>query len=148
MRWLAIFCFSAAGAVYALEYGFKWTALLLMAAVLLLVLAALRWRKRKRMIALVLALGVSFGSCYTLLYHAVFIQPAQRYVETEQEVTVTLCAYPEEHIYGAKCVAYMDVGAAAPVKVQLYGDETLFSCKPGDRVTAENNPAPQPAGSQ
>ena len=137
MRWLAIFCFSAAGAVYALEYGFKWTALLLMAAVLLLVLAALRWRKRKRMIALVLALGVSFGSCYTLLYHAVFIQPAQRYVETEQEVTVTLCAYPEEHIYGAKCVAYMDVGAAAPVKVQLYGDETLFSCKPGDRVTAE-----------
>ncbi len=137
MRWLAMFCFSVAGAVFALEYGAEWILLPLLVLVLILTGVALLQHKRKRMIALVLAVGISFGSFYTLLYDTLFIRPAQQYVDTEQTISVTLCAYPEEHIYGAKCVAYMDVGAAAPMKVQLYGDETLLSGKPGDRVTTD-----------
>ncbi len=136
MRWLAIFCFAASGAVFALQYGPVWILPLLLALSLAAVLAGvLGKRKRRRMISLVLALGVAFGACYTTAYTALFVRPAARLIETEQTVTLTLCAYPVEHAYGAKVQALLEVGAPRPVKVQLYGGDALLSCAPGDRVT-------------
>ena len=122
MRWLAIFCFAASGAVFALQYGPVWTVLVMMA----LAAAVLLW-----------ALGLAFGSCYTTLYTALFVRPAAAFADTEQTVTLTLCAYPVEHTFGVKVRAELDAGGVCPVSVQFYGDETLMDCKPGDSVTAE-----------
>ena len=42
MRWLAIFCFAASGAVFALQYGPKWTVLVLFALAAAAMIAILR----------------------------------------------------------------------------------------------------------
>ena len=136
MRWLAIFCFAASGAVFALQYGPTWTVLVLIALAAAAMIGALRQRRSKRLAALILACGIAFGSCYTTLYTALFVQPAMRYADTEQTVTLTLCAYPVEHTFGAKVKAELDAGALLPVQVQLYGGEELMHCGPGDRVTS------------
>ncbi len=137
MRWLAIFCFAASGAVFALQYGPVWTVLVMMALAAAVLLWALGQRRTKRLAALVLALGLAFGSCYTTLYTALFVRPAAAFADTEQTVTLTLCAYPVEHTFGVKVRAELDAGGVCPVSVQFYGDETLMDCKPGDSVTAE-----------
>lgn len=136
MRWLAIFCFAAAGAVFALQYGPEWILPALLALAAAAVIAALFQKRPKRLAALVLALGIAFGSCYTTLYTALYVQPTERFVDTEQTVTLTLCTYPVEHTYGAKVKAEFDAGALCPVQVQLYGGAELLNCKPGDQVTA------------
>lgn len=137
MRWMAIFCFAVSGAVFALQYGPGWTVLFLMVLAAAVAVGALFQRKARRLAALVLAMGIAFGSCYTALYTVLFVQPAERLAGTEETVTLTLCAYPVAHTYGAKVMAEMDVGGICPVKVQFYGDGTLLDCKPGDRVTTE-----------
>lgn len=140
MRWLALFCGAASAAIFALQYGPASTALLLMLlAGMIIVFAALFAKKPRRLAALVLACGLAFGSSYNMLYDMVLVKPAQPLEDTEQIVTVTLCAYPQSHTYGAKCNALLDVGAAMPVKVCLYGGETLLTCVPGDRVTVQAN---------
>ncbi len=137
MRWLAMFCFSAAGAILALQYAPRWAVGVVAIAAAAVLLFGLRRPKPKRTAALLLACGIAFGGFYNTLYDFLFLQPARQYAGTEQTVTVTLAAYPQEHTFGAKAVALWDTGAAAPVKVQLYGDETLFSCAPGDKITME-----------
>lgn len=137
MRWLAIFCFAASGAVFALQYGPAWTVLAMMALAAAVLLWSLVQRRPKRLAALVLALGLAFGSCYTTLYTALFVRPAAAFADTEQTVTLTLCAYPVEHTFGAKVRAELDAGGLRPVPVQFYGDRALMDCKPGDAVTAE-----------
>ena len=135
MRWLALFCFSASAAIIALQYGPAWVVLFLVAVSTGGLLYALYQKKRRRMAALVLASGVAFGVFYQTLYDFLWVDPVRPLVGTEQVVTVTLSDYAQEHTYGAKVTALLDVGAPRPVKVQLYGDETLLSCAPGDRVT-------------
>lgn len=139
MRWLAIFCFAASGAVFALQYGPDWTVLLLIALAAAAAVGGLFQKRPKRLAALVLALGIAFGNCYTTLYTALFVQPTAQFADTEQTVTLTLCAYPVEHTYGAKVMAELDVGAVCPVKVQFYGDSALLDCGPGDQITTEAN---------
>ena len=135
MRWLALFCFSASAAIIALQYGPAWVVLSLVAVSTGGLLYALYQKKRRRMAALVLASGVAFGVFYQTLYDFLWVDPVRPLVGIEQVVTVTLSDYAQEHTYGAKVTALLDVGAPRPVKVQLYGDETLLSCAPGDRVT-------------
>ena len=139
MRWLALFCGAASAAIFALQYGPAYTALLLLLLAGCAVLGALFLKKPRRMAALALACGLVFGSSYDLLYDMVLVKPAQPLEGTEQIVTVTLCAYPQSHTYGAKCNALLDVGAVVPVKVCLYGDDKLLQCAPGDRVTVRAN---------
>lgn len=135
MRWLALFCFSASAAIIALQYGPAWVVLFLVAVSTGGLLYALYQKRRRRMAALVLASGVAFGVFYQTLYDFLWVDPVRPLVGTEQVVTVTLSDYAQEYTYGAKVTALLDVGAPRPVKVQLYGDETLLSCAPGDRVT-------------
>lgn len=135
MRWLALFCFSASGAIFALPYGPAWMAPFLAAAAAGFLLYALYQKKRRRMVVLVLAAGVAFGVFYQTLYDFMWVDPVRPLEGTEQVVTVTLSDYAQAHTYGAKVTALLDVGAPRLVKVQLYGDETLLSCGPGDRVT-------------
>ena len=94
MRWLAMFCFSAAGAVFALEYGAEWILLPLLVLVLILTGAALLQHKRKRMIALVVAVGISFGSFYTLLYDT-FVYSAG----------AAVCGYGANHFSDPVCLS-------------------------------------------
>lgn len=135
VRWLAIFCFAASGAFFVLEYGPQWAVALTVPAVFGALVFALLQRKARRTAALVLACGVAFGSCYMALYDFLFAAPCARLADTEQTVTVSLCAYPQPHTYGAKAVAYLDTDAPVPVKVQLYGGDELLDCAPGDRIT-------------
>ena len=137
MRCLAIFCFSAASAIFALQYGPQETSLILIGIGLAALLAALFLKNPKRLAALILAFGLSFGSCYTLLYDRLFVQPVEPFEDTQQQVTVTLCSYPEVHRFGTKSTALLDVGAVLPVKVQFYGGKELLDCKPGDKITAD-----------
>ena len=137
MRWLAIFCIAASGAIFALQYGPVWTVFLLMALAAAALICAGVQKQTRRLAALVLAFGIAFGSCYSTLYTALFVQPSERFVDTEQVVTLTLSAYPVQHTYGAKVKAEMDVGALCPVQVQFYGSEELLDCGPGDRITTE-----------
>lgn len=137
MRWLAMFCFSAAGAVLVLQYTPSWGLGLLAALALGAAGYALCRKNAKRTAALLMACGIAFGSCYTTVYDLLFVEPARQYVDTEQTMTVTLAGYPQKHTFGAKAVALWDVGVAAPLKVQLYGDEVLLSCAPGDQITTE-----------
>ena len=121
----------------ALQYAPSWGLGLLALLSLGAAGYALYRKNAKRTAALLLACGIAFGSCYATVYDLLFMEPARRYADTEQTVTVTLAAYPQAHTFGAKAAALWDVGAAAPVKVQLYGDEALLSCAPGDRITTE-----------
>ena len=52
MRWLALFCFSASGAIFALQYGPAWMAPFLAAAAAGFLLYALYQKKRRRMVVL------------------------------------------------------------------------------------------------
>ena len=137
MRWLAIFCFCAAGAMLVLQYTPPWAVGILAVLALGITGYALCRKNTRRTAALLAACGIAFGSCYATVYDLIFMEPARQYADTEQTMTLTLAGYPQAHTFGAKAVALWDVGAAAPLKVQLYGDETLLSCAPGDRITTE-----------
>ena len=57
MRWLAMFCFSAAGAILALQYAPRWAVGVVAIAAAAVLLFGLRRPKPKRTAALLLACG-------------------------------------------------------------------------------------------
>ncbi len=136
MRWLAIFSFSAAAAIFALQYGAEWTVIFVGVLVLAAIIIGLFQKRSRRLAVFVFAMGVAFGSCYQLIYDSILIQPARMLEGIESTTTVTVCDYPQEHTFQAKCTAMLDVGAPLPVKVEFYGDKALLDCVPGDEVTA------------
>ena len=135
MRYLAIFCAAFALSLAVLQYGPDWSLGVLCAAVLLGLLMGLFQKRAKRLACFTAAMAIAFGGFYQTAYDVLFVRPALQFQEMEAEVTLTVATYPIEHSFGAKCQAMLDVGAAAPVKVQFYGNPKLFSCAPGDRVT-------------
>ncbi len=136
MRWLAIFSFSAAAAIFALQYSTEWTVIFVGILSLAAITIGLFQKKSKRLAVFVLALGIAFGSSYQLMYDFLLIQPARNLNGMEGTVTVTVCDYPQKHTFGVKSTAILDVGTLRPVKVQFYGDKELMECVPGDKVTA------------
>ena len=58
MRWLAMFCFSAAGAILALQYAPRWAVGVVAIAAAAVLLFGLRRPKPKRTAALLLACGI------------------------------------------------------------------------------------------
>ena len=59
MRWLAMFCFSAAGAILALQYAPRWAVGVVAIAAAAVLLFGLRRPKPKRTAALLLACGIA-----------------------------------------------------------------------------------------
>ena len=107
----AVLFFSICSDYCLAVYGPTWVVLFLVAVSTGGLLYALYQKKRRRMAALVLASGVAFGVFYRTLYDFLWVDPVRPLVGTEQVVTVTLSDYAQEHTYGAKVTALLDVGA-------------------------------------
>lgn len=153
MRVLLHFCAAFALGVGCAQYLLTGTwALIFAAAFALAALGMLVcgfWSKRgergKR--ALLCVFGLAAALFYNTAYAHLVKAPNDALIGTQERVTVELLGYAEETGYGAKVTARI-VDRELPGRVIYYGDSTLLSLEPGDRVTAEAlfNSATDPTG--
>ncbi|MDD3347136.1 DNA internalization-related competence protein ComEC/Rec2 [Oscillibacter sp.] len=132
MRVLAVFCGAFALGIFLSQYLLS-GAWLLPCAFACLALAALAlalppwWRRRCVLIGAALALALG----YDWLYLRTAWRPMEALSESEAVVSMTLLDYPLPTGYGAKATVKLD---DLPGKAVYYGDETLLSCVPGQRL--------------
>ena len=109
------------------------TAQLWTAAAVLLPGLPLAWCwKKGRVSVLVTVFGLTLGILWVVLFDRMRLAPAEQLVGTEQMASLELLDYPEERSYNVRVTARMD-GVSG--KVMFYGEETLLSLVPGDRIT-------------
>lgn len=86
------------------------------------------WGRR----ALLVGIGLSFAFGWNWLYVRQVQAPLEALVDTEQQVTMTLCDYAVKTDYGAKVTVKL---SGLPGKVVYYGGEALLTASPGQTVT-------------
>ena len=84
-----------------------------------------------------LAAGLAAGLAYHWAYMAVVQSPAELLAGTERQLPMTVCAYPSAARYGAKVTVRLRVEGLHGVKAVYYGDESLLTLVPGDRITGD-----------
>ena len=136
MRKLMWFALAFAGGTGLCQYLLPaaWQAWAGAAALLLGLGLSSLWRERRRIVRL-LAFGLAAGILWFAAYSALFLTPAEARVGTEETVTMELVDYPEETDYGARATVRLVDGGLLGQAV-YYGDASLLSLGPGQRVTA------------
>ena len=116
---------------YLLPEGFRlWAA----AGALLLGLASLPLRGKARRAARIAAAGCAAGILWFSGYAALYLAPAEALTDAKLILELELTDYPEEAAGGARCEAEV---AGLRGKVLFYGDRSLLSLEPGNRILAQ-----------
>ena len=139
MRVLAVFAFSFAAAIFLAIYGEMDGLLLPLGGALALAALAVglivRKKSRARSRALLILSGLAVGFLWTVIYMAVFFQPARELDDRTVRLAATVADWPQEGNYGGYTVLVrMETGSWVKVSAILYVDEQGAELCPGDRV--------------
>ena len=94
------------------------------------VIAAVLWRE-KRAVAAVVAAGLALGVLWMWGYNAIVLAPMEELCGTKMTAELELIEYPEERDYGARCVVRC---SGMFGKMVYYGDAKLMELLPGDKL--------------
>ena len=137
MRKLAVFSFSTAAAIYAVQYCIPVSICpyLVVASLILTVFSVLVFRKKTKLPVALLSAGICFGLAWSWVYDLLLFAPSQGLADTTARVTAVVDAFPVEEEYGARVDMRLDTDGPNTVLVRAYvfGDE-LDGAQPGDRI--------------
>ncbi len=137
MRKLAVFSFSTAAAIYAVQYCIPVSICpyLVVASLILTVFSVLVFRKKTKLPVALLSAGICFGLAWSWVYDLLLFAPSQGLADTTTRVTAVVDAFPVEEEYGARVDMRLDTDGPNTVLLRAYvfGDE-LNEARPGDRV--------------
>lgn len=139
MRILATFAFSFAAAVFLTVYvGLDAFLLPLGGALVLAAIIAglvVRRKSRKRAYTLLILSGLAAGFLWTVLYTAVFFQPAKDLDGQTVRLSATVADWPQEGNYGGYTVLVRaETESWVKVSAILYTDEQGADLRPGDKI--------------
>lgn len=92
-------------------------------------------KQKKRLRPALILGGLCVALAYNWLYTALVQTPAALLTETEVAATLEVCDWPQATDRGAKVTARLLYPGIRQVKAAYYGDETLLTLRPGDRIT-------------
>ncbi len=121
-------------ATFFVHYGPDFPRLIVAAALLSVLLLGFFLHGRKRGIVLCVGLGLLTAMLYNHMYIAMVQEPMSALDGTQQSVVVELCSYPRETSAGGAKATVRFIEPRFFGKAVYYGDEELFSSKPGTRI--------------
>lgn len=105
------------------------------AAALIAACGGLLLRGRRRLAALLIAIGAAFGALWCFGYDSVVVLPARELDGAEGLFHARVSDFPVERDYGAYVDIRLETGGYLPAKTRAYIFNELPELRPGDEIT-------------